>query len=64
MRATGDDSAVGLLWRRAIVVAPEAEELHRALVAFIVERRLETELLRYVSQLSRKGAAWLREYDI
>jgi len=64
MRALDDDGAAGLLWRRAIVVAPEAEALHKAIISFLVERRQETELLRYVSQLSHRGAAWLDGLEI
>lgn len=63
MRALDDDGAAGLLWRRSLVVAPEAEELHKAIIGFLMERRQETELLRYVSQLSHKGAAWLADYE-
>ncbi len=62
MRALDSDEPAGLVWRRAIAVAPENEALHRAIVAFLVERRLESELLRYVSQLTLGGAAWLREF--
>ena len=61
MRAVDDDSAAPLLWRRAIAVAPEAESLHREIVHFLIERRLELEMLRYASQLSQKGINWLND---
>jgi len=63
MRALGDDGVCGLLWRRAIAVAPEAEELHKATISYMVERGQDTELLRYVSQLAHRGAGWLDEFD-
>ncbi len=63
MRALDTDSACGLLWRRAIVIAPEAETLHRAIVSFMMERRQELELLRYLSQLTAKGAKWLEDFE-
>ncbi len=62
MRALGDDSACGLVWRRAMAIAPEAEGLHKAVISFMVERGLELELLRYVSQLAGKGARWLEDF--
>ncbi len=63
MRALGDDGAASLLWRRAIVIAPEDEELHKAIIGYLVERRQELELLRYVTQLSHKGAKWLEAFE-
>lgn len=62
-KALGDNRAVELLCGRAVVMAPEAEELHRAVIGHLVEQKLELELLRYVSRLSRKGARWLEEYE-
>lgn len=61
MRALDEDSAASLLWRRAVVIVPEQEQLHREIIDFLVERKLELELLRYVSQLTQKGLKWLND---
>lgn len=63
MRALKSDSACALLWRRAIMIVPEAEELHKAVISYMVERGQDIELLRYVSQLAHRGAGWLDEFD-
>ncbi len=63
MKTLDDDRAFGLLWRRAVAIVPEAEELHREILSRMVERRQELELLRYVSQLSKKGAKWLEGFE-
>lgn len=61
MSALQDYSLVRLLCSRAIVIAPGEEELHRKIISYLVEQKLEFELVRYVSQLSRTsdGAKWV-----
>jgi len=61
--ALGDDSALQLLCRRAVAIAPDAEKLHRALVKNLVRHKSEVELLRYISQLTRTGAEWVNELE-
>ncbi len=63
MLALDDDGLCALLWRRAIAVVPEEEELHRAVISYMVERGQDLELLRYVSQLAHKGAVWLEDFE-
>jgi len=59
VEALGDARAVPLLCRRAVAIAPDAEELHKALVKYLVEQKEEVELLRYISQLARTGVEWV-----
>ena len=56
-----DDSLTELLCRRAAALIPEDEELHRALLARLMEQRRDILLVRYAAQLSRAGdrAKWL-----
>lgn len=63
VKALGDARVLPLLCRRAVAIAPEAEELHKAIVKFLVEQKEEVELLRYISQLTRTGAEWLTESE-
>ncbi len=56
-----DTRVVPLLCRRAPTLAPDAEELHKALVSFLTGHKMEIELVRYISQLAHSGAAWLEE---
>lgn len=63
-RALEDDRLLGLLCRRSAALIPEDEELHRGLLAYLMERGRQIELLHYVSQLSRSGKAlWLDEEE-
>lgn len=59
-RALGDDRLLSLLCHRVAAIIPEDEPLHRSLLAYLMERGREIELLHYVSQLSRSGKArWM-----
>ena len=63
VEALGDARVVPLLCRRAVVIAPEAEALHKAIVKFLVAQNEEVELLRSISQLTRTGAEWITEFE-
>lgn len=53
---------IPLLCRRSAALIPADEELHRALISHMMERRMELELLRHITTLSRSGKApWLDE---
>ncbi len=60
----GDNRALELLCSRTVGMVPEEENLHRAVVGYLVEQRREHELIRYITRLSRvdgSGAKWLNE---
>lgn len=62
--ALEDDRAVPLLCKRAVLLAPEDEALHRAVIRHLMERGRELELARYIAKLSRGGRApWLTETE-
>ena len=65
--ALDDGSAVTLLRTRAVMIAPDAEELHRSITDYLVERKLSVELMRYMADLAHVGGtgpAWLKTLDI
>lgn len=59
MRALGDSRPAATLCRRAAELAPGDAALQKEILAYLMEQRLELELLRYVPRLSRSGADWL-----
>ncbi|MGI6029450.1 MAG: bacterial transcriptional activator domain-containing protein [Candidatus Heteroscillospira sp.] len=62
IRATGDEGMLPLLCSRTLAIAPGEAELHRAIIAYMMDHRREVELLRHISQLSRiggTGVQWL-----
>lgn len=63
---SGDGQAMELLCRRAAVLVPEDEELHRAIIRRLMDTRNEVQLVRHVSQLSRAGerAKWLDRAEL
>lgn len=61
-RALGSDELLPLLTRRAADIVPEEEQLHRHIISYLVQRKQELELTRYIAQLDRSGRAnWLRD---
>lgn len=61
-----DSQAVPLLCLRAAAIVPEEEDLHRAILRYLVEEKQELELLRYVSRLSHaggEGTRWLKTLE-
>ncbi len=51
---------LGLICRRACSLAPGEEALHRAIIGYLIQNKMEIELLRHISHLSRSGRApWL-----
>jgi len=63
--ALGEDSALELLCRRSAAIIPEDEEFHRSLLAYLVERGRQIELLHYVSRLAVSGrAGWMDKTDM
>lgn len=62
-----DESVMPLLCTRSAEIIPEDEELHKAIVSFLVQRKREVELVRHISHLSfvdGTGAEWLKREAI
>ena len=60
-----DETVLPLLRIRAAAIVPEEEQLHRRIIAYLMEKRKQLELVRYVSQLSHNPAAhWIKELEI
>ncbi len=59
IKATGDESALDLLCSRSAELAPDDAELNDAIVAYLIDRKLQIELVRHVSRLTaaRKSPA-------
>ena len=55
LRIFDDDKAIDLLINRAPQILPEAEELHKAIVAYLVEKKMTIEVIKYVACLTRDG---------
>ena len=62
IRALKSDEALTLLAQRAVVIAPEYQDLHESIIRYLLEQKRELELIRYLSQLARSGKAnWMEE---
>ncbi|MCD8066191.1 MAG: hypothetical protein LUE15_03300 [Oscillospiraceae bacterium] len=59
IKTTGDESTLDLLCARAAELAPDDKELNDAIVAYLMDRKLQIELVRHVSRLAaaRKSPA-------
>ncbi|MCD7791797.1 MAG: hypothetical protein LUG92_00140, partial [Oscillospiraceae bacterium] len=59
IKATGDESTLDLLCSRSAELAPDDTELNDAIVAYLIDRKLQIELVRHVSRISaaRKSPA-------
>ncbi|MCD8373786.1 MAG: hypothetical protein LUC20_01585 [Oscillospiraceae bacterium] len=66
IKETGDETALDLLCSRSAELAPEDSELNDAIVAYLMERKMQIELVRHVSRLSaaqKSPAAERREAE-
>jgi len=66
MRAVGDSKAANVLCRAAVEMIPREEEVHREIFRYMMEQKLEIDLMRYMTQLSHisfKGPEWLRNLE-
>ncbi|MCC8079833.1 MAG: hypothetical protein LIO57_07235 [Oscillospiraceae bacterium] len=50
IKTTGDETALDLLCSRSAELAPEDTELNDAIVAYLMERKMQIELVRHVSR--------------
>ena len=61
-KTLGTDKAIPLLLQRAAVIVPEYQDLHEAIIHYLMEQKRELETIRYLSQLSRSGnAKWMEK---
>lgn len=65
--ALSDGGAVTLLRSRAVAIVPDAEELHRSILGYLVEHKRTVEVMRYMADLSHAGGTgpdWLKTLEI
>lgn len=61
MKATGDIELLPKLSQRVVAIAPDCEELGRGIISYMMDNRLDGDLMHFIHQLSRAGATWLEE---
>ena len=61
-RATKIGEVIPLLCQRALAIAPANEELQKAILAYLIEHKWESDLVQHTQQLIESGKAdWLRD---